>query len=143
MGADFLKIFKLPIILFGWLIKSFLTIFITLIVIIGFLITKKDIAEIIENSFSEYSSGNSPIPTQQLITTPQKIEYLLHTYEYGDTIQKLAKRYHVPFNTIVALNCIDRNNPLYYGKILYIPQYSKDFSSVPRKENKKTAIIFL
>lgn len=143
MGDDLIKIFRLPFNLFWWLFKSFVTIFVTLLLIILLLIGKGDIAEIVENFFSGFTSGSERVTTQVLIPDSHNIEYILHTVQTGDTITKLAQRYRIDAKTIIEMNNINNYNSIYPGKILFIPQYSRSFPNIPQARNKKAPIVFM
>jgi len=143
MGDDLIKIFRLPFNMFWWLFKSFFTIFVTLLFIILLLIGKGNIAETINNLFSGFSSGNERVTTQALVPDSHNMEYILHTVQTGDTITKLAQRYRIDPKTIIELNNVNKNNPIYIGDILFIPQYSRPFPNIPQARNQKASIIFM
>lgn len=142
MGDELLKLFKLPFVLFGWIIKSLTTIFITLLIIVVILAGKDTIAEKVHDIFVDSRTNSGPIPTQHLTTTYYNIDYILHTFQRGDTISKLARRYNVTENAIRYLNNINRNSRIYYGEILYIPQYTDKLYKVSANRSRNGGITF-
>jgi LysM repeat protein len=62
---------------------------------------------------------------QILRLNPAGVKYLKHRVRSGDTLLKLARRYHVSVRHIVMANKIEHANHIVSGATLKIPQRNK------------------
>jgi len=70
-----------------------------------------------------------------------KVPHSVYTVEKGDTLEKIANKFNTRISTLLKMNNMDLDDPLYFGSSIKVPAQEKDIAEKKNVEDIKASTV--